>query len=59
MHQQVMKLCHTITMSEGAMRKRAVFMLVCSRCVAVSVASKHASVAWSFFAVFSALKYEV
>ncbi|KAK9029731.1 hypothetical protein V6N11_026834 [Hibiscus sabdariffa] len=53
MHRRVMKLCHTMSMSENAMKKRAVFMLVCSHCVAASVVSRLASVAWSLFVVAS------
>ncbi|KAK9029732.1 hypothetical protein V6N11_026835 [Hibiscus sabdariffa] len=53
MHRRVMKLCHTMSMSEDAMKKRVAFMLVCSHCVAASVASRLASVAWSVFVVAS------
>ncbi|PON73371.1 hypothetical protein PanWU01x14_058750 [Parasponia andersonii] len=38
-------------MFEGAMRRKAFFMLVCSRCVAVSAASRLANVVWMFFVV--------
>nr|POF06107.1 hypothetical protein CFP56_45965 [Quercus suber] len=50
MHQHT-KRCHILNISKNATRKKDVFLLVCSRRVAVSAASRHANVALIFSAV--------
>ncbi|KAK3020557.1 hypothetical protein RJ639_047469 [Escallonia herrerae] len=48
---QQLKRCHTASMSNVGMRRKAAYMLVYSPCVAAFAASRLVSAAWTFSAV--------
>ncbi|KAI8529511.1 hypothetical protein RHMOL_Rhmol12G0230300 [Rhododendron molle] len=48
---QPLKRCHTLIISREGKRRKVASMLLCSRCAAVAVAMRLASVVWTFSVV--------